>query len=132
VRNALLWLLRVYAYVFHLFLSLFLVGAGIVALTGQNSLTLGMLPWQGAALTRAIVILGAVGIVCVALAVTGIARWIFTLWALVVLGMLCRGFFVSTYSFSSASEFRTALWLTIGALVAFLASLSLFGLRRRR
>jgi LPXTG-motif cell wall-anchored protein len=122
----------VYAYLFHLALSLFLVGVGFVAVTSQNNLTLGMLPWQGAALTRAILILGVVGIICVALAVTGIARWIFPLWTLVVLGMLVRGFFVSSYSFSGAGEFKTAVWLTIGALVAFLASLSLFGRRRRR
>ncbi len=132
MRNALLWLLRVYAYLFHLALSLFLVGVGFIAVTSQNNLTLGMLPWQGAALTRAILILGVLGIICVALAVTGIARWIFPLWTLVVLGMLVRGFFVSSYSFSGAGEFKTAVWLTIGALVAFLASLSLFGRRRRR
>jgi hypothetical protein len=121
----------VYAYLFHLALSLFLAGVGLIAATSQNNLTLGMLPWQGAPLTRAILILGVVGIVCVALAVTGIARWIFPLWTLVVLGMLVRGFFVSSYSFSGAGEFRTAAWLTIGALVAFLASLSVFGRRRR-
>lgn len=132
MRNALLWLLRACAYLFHLALSLFLVGVGLVALTGQSTLTLGMLPWQGATLTRAILALGAVGIICVAAAITGFARWLFVLWTLFALGMMFRGYFLSSYSFSGAVEFKTAVWLTIAALVAFLASLSLvFGRRRR-
>jgi hypothetical protein len=132
VRNAFLWLLRVYAYGFHLALALFLVGVGIVALTSKDSLTLGMLPWKGAVLTRAILILGAVGIICVGLAVTGVARWVFPLWALFALVMMLRGFFLSTYAFSGTGEFKIAVLLTVGALVAFVASLSLFGRRRRR
>ena len=132
VRYPLLWLLRVYAYGFHLVLALFLVGVGIVALTSQDSLTLGMLPWKGEVLTRAILMMGAVGIICVALAVTGVARWLFPLWALFALVMMLRGFFLSTYAFSGAGEFKVAVWLTVGALVAFVASLSLFGRRRRR
>ena len=132
VRNALLWLLRAYAYGFHLLLGLLLAGMGIVALTSGHSLTLGMLPWQGASLTRAILLLGVAGIICVALAVTGLARWLFPLWALFALYMMLRGFFLSTYAFSGVGEFRFAVWLTIGAFVAFVASLSLFGRRRKR
>ena len=131
MRYALFWLLRVYAYLFHLVLALFLIGVGIVAWNGGATLTLGMLPWQGAALTRTILILGALGIICIGLAVTGVARWIFPFWTLFGLIMMLRGFFLSTYTFSSAGEFRTAVWLTIGALVAFLGSLTLFGRRRR-
>ena len=132
VRNALLWLLRAYAYGFHLLLGLLLAGMGIVALTSGHSLTLGMLPWQGASLTRAILLLGVAGIICVALAVTGLARWLFPLWALFALYMMLRGFFLSTYAFASASEFKFAVWLTIGAFVAFVGSLSLLGRRRKR
>jgi hypothetical protein len=131
VRNALLWLLRAYAYGFHLLLGLLLSGMGIVALTSGHSLTLGMLPWQGPTLASAILMLGVGGVICVALAVTGLARWLFPLWALFALYMMLRGFFLSTYAFSGASEFRFAVWLTIGAFVAFVASLSLFGRRRK-
>ena len=132
VRNALWWLLRLYAYAFHLSLALFLAGMGMVALTSGNALTLGMLPWQGGSLTRATLMLGAAGILCVALAVTGTVRWLFPLWALFALGMLFRGFFLSTYPFSSSGEFKFAVWFTIAALVAFLGSLSLLGRRTRR
>ena len=132
VRNALLFLLRVFAYGFHLILALFLTGMGIVALSSASNLTLGMLPWQGAALTRAILMLGIAGIICVGLAVTGIARWVLPFWALFALYMMLRGFFISTYTFSTAGEFRSAVLLAIGAFAAFLGSLSLFGRRRHR
>jgi hypothetical protein len=130
VRNALLWLLRVYAYLFHLVLGLLLAGMGIVALASDTSLTLGMLPWQGPSLTRATLLLGVAGIICVALAVPGLARWLFPLWALFALILMLRGFFLSPYTFSSAAEFKFAVCITIAAFVAFLASLSLFGRRR--
>ncbi len=132
VRNALLWLLRVYAYGFHLVLGLLLAGMGIMALSSGHGLTLGMLPWQGAPLTRAALMLGVGAIICVALAVSGLARWVFPLWALFGLYMLLRGFFLSTYTFAGAGEFKFAVWLTIGAFVALVGSFSLFGRRRKR
>jgi hypothetical protein len=127
-----LWLLRFYAYLFHLVLGLLLAGMALVAFTSGTDLTLGMLPWQGASLTRAALLLGLLGIICLALAVTGFARWLFPLWALFALIMMLRGFFLSSYTFSGAGEFKSAVWLTIGALVAFVGSLSLFGRRARR
>ena len=78
--NALLWLLRACGYIYHLALCLFLLGLGIMGpVSGQNNLKLAMLPWEGAALTRAVIILGIVGIVCVLLAITGWLRWLFPL-----------------------------------------------------
>jgi len=132
VRNASLWLLRVYAYCFHLILGLLLAGVGTMALTSGHSLTLGMLPWQGATLTRAALLLGLLGMLCVALAVTGFARWLFPLWALAAVILMLRGFFLSSYTFSGAGDFRSAVWLTMGALLAFVGSLSLFGRRAKR
>jgi hypothetical protein len=132
VRNALLWLLRVYAYGFHLVLALFLIGISTVALTSGTNLTLGMLPWQGATLTSATLLLGLVGVVCIIMAVTGFVRWLFPLWALIALILMLRGFFLSSYTFPSAGDFRSAVWLSIAAFVAFVGSLSLFGRRRAR
>jgi hypothetical protein len=132
VRNALLWLLRVYAYCFHLVLALFLIGISTVALTSGTNLTLGMLPWQGTTLTSATLLLGLVGVVCIIMAVTGFVRWLFPLWALIALILMLRGFFLSSYTFPSAGDFRSAVWLSIGAFVAFVGSLSLFGRRRAR
>ncbi len=132
MRNALFWLLRAYAYCFHLVLALFLIGISTVALTSGTSLTLGMLPWQGATLTSATLLLGLVGVVSIIMAVTGFVRWLFPLWTLIALILMLRGFFLSSYTFPSAGDFRSAVWLSIGAFVAFIGSLSLFGRRRAR
>jgi hypothetical protein len=126
--NALLVLLRICGYIYHLALCLFLLGLGIMGpASGQNNLKLAMLPWEGAALTRAVTILGVVGIICVLLAMAGKLRWLFPLWALFVFVMMFRGFFLSSYSFADAGQFKFDVWLTIGALIIFLVSLSLFG-----
>jgi len=124
----LLLLLRVCGYIYHLVLCLFLLGLAILGPgSGQNNLKLPMLPWEGEALTRAVTILGAVGIVCILLAITGKLRWLFPLWALFVFVMMFRGFFLSSYSFADAGQFKFDVWLTVGALIVFLVSLSLFG-----
>jgi hypothetical protein len=128
LRNALLVLLRVCGYIYHLVLCLFLLGLAIVGpASGQNNLKLEMLPWEGAALTRAVIILGAIGVICVLLAITGKLRWIFPFWALFVFVMMFRGFFLSSYSFADSGQFKFDVWLTAGALIVFLVSLSLFG-----
>lgn len=132
VRNALWWLLRVYAYGFHLVLALFLIGISSIAMTSGKDLQLGMMPWQGSILTSATLLLGIVSIVTILMAVTGFVRWLFPLWALIALILMLRGFFLSPYTFPSAGDFRNAIWLSIAAFVAFLGSLSLFARRVRR
>jgi hypothetical protein len=129
LKNALGLLLRVFDYLFELALSLFLLGLGIVAwASSPANLTIGMLPWEGAALTRALLILGIMGLACVLLAGSRM-RWIFPLWCLLVLVIMIRGFFLSSYSFAGADQFQFAVWLTVAALIAFLGSL---GVLRRR
>lgn len=131
MQNALVWLLRIGAYLFHLLLGLFLIALGIAGwANGPGNLKLGMLPWKGPSLTWAVLALGIAGIVCVLLAVTGTSRWLFPLWALFVFVMMFRGFFLTGYPFADKGEFHSAIWLTSGAFVAFLASLSL--LKRRK
>jgi hypothetical protein len=129
LKNALGLLLRVFAYLFELALSLFLLGLGIVAwASSPANLTIGMLPWEGAALTQALLILGIMGLACVLLAGSRM-RWIFPLWCLLVLVIMIRGFFLSSYSFAGADQFQFAVWLTVAAVIAFLGSLGVF--RRR-
>lgn len=129
LTSALGFLLRVFAYLYQLALSLFLIGLGLVAwASGPTDLNLGMLPWEGAALTRIILALGIVGLACVLLAGSRL-RWIFPLWCLFLLTLMIRGFFLSSYSFAGTNEFQFAVWLTAGALIAFLGSL---GVLRRR
>jgi hypothetical protein len=120
LKGALGWLLAVFACLFGLTMSLFLIGVGIVAwVSDSNILAFGM---------RIILIAGIVGLAAVLLAGSRL-RWIFPLWCLFVLVMLIRGFFLSSYSFGGPAGFQLALGLTIGALIAFLGSL---GMLRRR
>jgi len=132
LRNALLWLLRIGAYLFHLLLGLFLIALGIAGWSSTpGSLKLGMLPWQGSSLTWAVLILGVLAVVCVLLAILDKLRWLFPLWTLFVFVMMLRGFFLTGYSFADKGQFKSAVWLTCVALIAFLASLSLLSRRNR-
>ena len=130
MRNALLWLLRIYSYLYHLLLCLFLLAVGFLAVSiNPSELQLDMLPWTGATLTRAVVMLGGAGLLCVLPAMVGKLRWLFPIWALFAFILMFRGFFLSGYSFDDASHFRQCVWLTAGAFVAFVGSLTV--LRRK-
>lgn len=122
------WLLRVFAYLYHLALSLLMLALGGVAvLSGQQNLKLDMAPWHGRELNEWLLGLGLVGLLSVILAMAGKFRYLFPLWALAIFVMLVRGLFLSpSYTFAGADDFRNGLWLTAGALLAFLGSLTLF------
>jgi hypothetical protein len=112
-------LLRIYSYLFHLALALLLLGISVVAMASRShTLNLGMLPWKGTTLTHWLFGAGVVGLLSIVLAWTGKLRFLFLLYAVAVFGMLVRGYFLSGYSFSGKDEFRFAIWLTAGALVA--------------
>ncbi len=132
MRTAIGWLLRLYSYIFHLILSLFLIGISSVAISSGKALTLKMLPWEGAALDHWVLGLGLLGLLLVFLAVTGLFKWSFPLWTLFVFAMMLRGFFLTPYDFAGAANFRGAAWLTFGAFGAFLSSLSVFDRQRNR
>ncbi len=120
-------ILRIYSYLFHTILCLFLLGLGIVAtIGGAHNLVLGMLPWKGAELTHYLLILSIAGLVSVLLAVTGLLRQLFPLWCLVVVVMMIRGFFLSPFAYSGPDQFRSVVFLVVGAVGAFLSSLQLF------
>ena len=131
MRNAVGLLLRLYSYLYHFVLSLFLLGLGIVAYSSSTTLSLGMFPWEGEKLTQALLALGVIGLVCLFGAVTGLFRWLFPIWTLAILMLMIRGFFLGSFSYSGADQFKGAVWLTVGALGAFLSSLSLLTKRRR-
>lgn len=132
MRTAIGWLLRLYSYLFHLILSLFLIGISIVALSSHKALLLRMLPWEGEKLNDWTLGIGILGLIFVFLAVTGIVRWIFPLWTLLAFGLMLRGFFLTNYDFGGEANFKSALWLTFAAFVAFLGSLFAFGAGRRK
>lgn len=122
------FLLRLFSYLFHLALTLFFLGVSVVtALSGLHNLSFPMLPWQGESLTWWLLGLSVFGLASLLLAVSGRFRHLFPLWCLFVLGIMAWGMFLSpAYSFPSPGAFQRGLWLTIGALIAFLASLTLW------
>jgi hypothetical protein len=132
LTSALGFLLLVFAWLFELAVSLFLIGLGLVAwASGPENLQVGMFPWEGAALERIVLIAGLVGLVSVIAAGTS-WRWLFPLWSLFAVVMMIRGFFLSSYSFAGTEPFQIALWLTAGALVALVGSLRVFKRRAGR
>lgn len=117
-------LLRAFSYIFHLILALFFLAISVVALlAGQHNLSLRMLPWRGEGLTLWLLGLSLFAILAVVLAVSGRVRLLFTLWTVVVLILMVRGFFLTNYHFSGPSGARDAVLLTAGALAAFFGSL---------
>ncbi|MGH9668405.1 MAG: hypothetical protein ACRD9L_28625 [Bryobacteraceae bacterium] len=122
-------LLRLFGYLFQVLLSLFLIGIAIAA--GSNTLQLGMLPWSGSSLNHWVVGLGILGLLATLLAIVGIIRFLFPLWCLFVLVMLARGYFFSSYRFSGPEEWHLSLWLTAGAVLAFVGSLTIFRARKK-
>jgi hypothetical protein len=125
-------ILRVYSYFYHLILCLFLLGLSIVAMSSSTVLKMPMLPWSGSELMSWLTWGSLLGLISIALAVTGIFRFLFPLWALAVLVLMVQGYFLKSYTFDGKSEFYMTLWLVGGALLAFLASLTLLGFRRSR
>ena len=125
-------MLRLYSYLYHLVLALFFLGIATVALISSNQLKMPMMPWSGSQLNQWLLWLSLLGLLSIVLAVTGIFRYLFPAWALFVLVLMLRGFILTPYPFSGRDSFYTALWLLAGATLAFLASLTLFRVNRRR
>jgi hypothetical protein len=111
-------LMRVFSYLFHGLLALFLLAICAVALSSGQPLQLGMLPWQGRELTYWLLCAALVGLLSVILAIRGTWRVLFFLWSLAVLVIIVRGFVFSHYHFPGAPEFHRALYLMAGALIA--------------
>ena len=124
--------LRAYSYLYHLVLCLFLIGISVVAMSSSNTLKMTMLPWSGADLTTWLLWGSLVGLLSIVLAITGVFRFLFPIWAAAVLFYMARGYLFQSYTFSDKSEFHFALWLIGGALLAFLASLTLLRAGRPR
>ncbi len=113
--------MRVFSYLFHLLLALFMFGLFFVAWTsGGSNLSIDVLPWQNA--TLGYVLLGAsiAGIVSVALAVKRILPVLLFLWSVVVLVMLVRGYLFSSYRFDYG--YSTPALLTLGAFLSVVGS----------
>jgi hypothetical protein len=118
---------RAYAYLFEIAASLVLIALAVLAFTGNvANFRLPILPWEGASLARATLVLGLLGLFAVALAITGLFRAALPIWALVIFVLLFRGWFASSYTFTNSSGFATAAWITVASLLAFFLSFAVF------
>jgi hypothetical protein len=109
---------RLFSFLFHGLLALFLLALSVMALSSGQSLHLGMLPWHGQSLTYWLLFSALLGLVSLVLALGRTWRFVFVLWSLVVLVMMVRGFFLGPYEFHGRPDLHRALILSACALVA--------------
>jgi len=114
--------MRIYSYLYHGLLALFMLGISAVALASGTALHLDMLPWSGNTGTYALLGAGLFGILALLLALKGTLRFLFFLWSLAVFAMLVKGFFLGPYHFDGAAGLKSAGLLTFGALLAILGA----------
>lgn len=112
------YLLRFYSYIFHLLLSLFLLSVASIAVASHQSLNMLMLPFPQDTMLRGLFTLGAIGLLATVLAITNMFKYLFPIWGAIVVYLIIRGLFFSTYIFPNAAMFHGALWLTLAALFA--------------
>jgi hypothetical protein len=122
---------RVFSYLFHGLLTLFLLAIAAMALSSGQILHLDMLPWHGQSLSYWLLFSALAGLVSLILAILRTWRALFLLWSLAVLVVTVRGFFLSPYEFAGPQEFYRALYLSAGALIAALGAWFQLRLRPR-
>src|SRR5260370_31684815 len=110
-------LFRVYSYLYHLLLALFLFGIGVVAID-THTLHFNMLPWKGRTLICWLLGVSLFGLLSIVLAWLNKLRFLFLLYSLGVFGMMLRGYFLGGYAFSGKDEFRFAICFTLGDVFA--------------
>lgn len=116
-------IMRIFSYLYHLILGLFLLAVGAIAMFSSNlTLKLDMLPWEDPGLTYLIFFGSLAGLLSLALALRGALRLPFRIWTVVVFALMIYGFFMTQYGFTGNDHFRNILLLTLGALIAVIGS----------
>ncbi len=116
--------LRIYSYTFETVLCAGGLAVSVFVLRSRNvSLSLSWLPWTGPEQLRWILGLSMAGLVAVALAVSGITRWLLVLFSAAAVSILAKGLFLNTqYAFSGGGDVRNAVLVILGAVLAFLGA----------
>jgi hypothetical protein len=123
-------LLRVFGYLYHGLLALFLLlVSGLALASGARSLHLGVLPWSGATLAWILLAASLFGLITVLLAITRSVSSLFFLWSLVVAAMLLKGYVFSSYRFAPGVGVHTAAYLVLGSWLALLGAWCALGLK---
>jgi hypothetical protein len=117
------FLLRVFSYLFHLAVSFFFLGLGIVSAVSSTALHLDPIGLPPEKALVGVFALGVVGLFSTLLALFGVFRYLFPLWAAFVVWLLFKGFFLSAVTFSGPATFRWAVLLTFAGLLAFVGAL---------
>jgi uncharacterized membrane protein YdcZ (DUF606 family) len=113
-------LFRIFAYLFHGLLALFLLGVSAVALlSGPETLRLDMLPWTGSTLKYAVFAGSLIGLILVLLSILGKLRPLFFVWTLLVMALMLRGYLLGSYHFAGP-DVRTAVYLMAGSVISVL------------
>ncbi|HOL70089.1 MAG TPA: hypothetical protein PLA43_07145 [Bryobacteraceae bacterium] len=115
-------LLRVFSFCFQGLLIVFLLAASVLAWSSGSLLSIDLLPWTGEALTTWTFVSALAGATVTILALKRIVPVLFLLWNVAVVIMLVRGYFFSSYGFTSGSDLLTALLFILGAVVAAVGS----------
>ena len=111
-------LMRLFSYLFHGLLAIFLIAvSGLALVSGSISLHLDMLPWSGDTLIYVIFFGSLCGLATVMLAIAGKLRALFFLWALLVAVLLVKGFIFSNYHFAEGS-LETTMLIFLPSLIA--------------
>jgi hypothetical protein len=120
-------ILRIYSYIYHLLISIALIGLALVAWLSENpNLKQDLLPWEGKSLVLYMFVLGFIGVVSVILSFLGKLRILFLVWALAVVVMLVRGIMLGGMRFENADAFRSAIYFIAAGLLALIGAWSAF------
>ncbi len=119
MTNFFAFLLRIYSFLFHLTLSVFLVGLAVMDYRSQQFINLDILPFANDVIVRDSVMLGTAGIICTFMALSRRFRFIFVFWTALAVWLMLKWFFLGGYIFDNAHQAKGALWLTWGAVGAF-------------
>jgi hypothetical protein len=122
-------LLRLFSYLYHGLLALFLLLVAALALasgsgtsgagtSGAGALHLEMLPWSGAALAWILLAASLCGLIALLLAIARRRAALFFLWSLLVAAMLLKGYVFSGFRFAPGVGVRTAIFLILGSWLA--------------
>jgi hypothetical protein len=125
-------LLKFFAYLFHLSLCTFLIGAAILAATSHSALRLEMLPLNQERMISRASMVSLLGFLCMFLAVIRIFEFVFPLYSLAVVVLFAWGFFFTPYSFTGPIGLGWALLLILASILALYGSILVLMPTRRR